>query len=421
MKNPMVNEMTPAILQGANVIMATPTWSLNGPNVFSANLVRGLKARQISAYVVLTRPDWLDHKPLSKPLDIPFETLPVNRFMSFRARCKTMTRYLEQRSPCIYIPNHDFGHSCISPELSSAIAIVGIVHSDDPQHYEHVARLGGYWNAVVAVSSAVAHESLKIAPSIRQRLSVIPYGVTSARALPYRSSASRRPLRAIYAGRLDQAQKRVLDLPGIVASAAELDVPIHLTIAGSGPAEVELKARFAANHTGPSVEFLGTLESAALSKVLGEQDVFLLTSAFEGLPIGVVEAMGQGCIPVVTDVRSGIPELVENDVDGFRVPVGDVQGFAKCLAALYRTPAKRRRMSEAAYAKAGSRCYRADHMVQSYIELFGTVLDEARRGTFRRPNGDIQAPPNLPWPEHLPGLLQCGGHHVKQLVGIRRP
>lgn len=395
-----------------NVVLATPAWSLNGPNVFSASLVRGLKVRNIPAHIVLTRPDCVDRKPLPVPPDVPIEKLPVNRFMSFRARCRVMLRYLEERSPCIYIPNYDVGHSCISPHLSPSIAIVGIVHSDDSRHYEHVARLGGYWNAVVAVSSAIADETRRIAPALAPRLSVIPYGIGVARAFPERSSGTR-PLRVVYAGRLDQPQKRVFDFVEIVRAVGELGVPIHLTIVGGGPAEAQLRARLG---TRQSLEFLGTLESEALARVLAGQDVFLLTSAFEGLPIGVLEAMGQGCIPVVSDVRSGIPELIEDRVNGFRVPIGDIRGFAMRLAELHKNGSMRRRMAQAALAKAGSGCYRLDHMVESYAALFETVLDAARRGAFRRPAGKIQPPPNLPWPERLPGVLQRWGHGVKQLL-----
>jgi hypothetical protein len=75
-----------------------PAWSLNGPNVFSRNLARGLIARQIPARIVLTRPDWLDSKPLPLPSDVPVEVLPVHPFLSLRARWKAMIAYLEERA-----------------------------------------------------------------------------------------------------------------------------------------------------------------------------------------------------------------------------------------------------------------------------------------------------------------------------------
>jgi glycosyltransferase involved in cell wall biosynthesis len=304
------------------------------------------------------------------------------------------------------------------------VAIVGIVHSDDPQHYEHVARLGKYWNAIVAVSPAIADETVKIAPSCSSRLAVIPYGVAPAANLPDRPSAG--PLRVVYAGRLDQPQKRVLDLAAIVKAAQDLGVPLRLTIAGGGPAEAQLRSRCAT--AGVCVEFLGTLGGEALTSVLAQQDVFLLTSGFEGLPISVLEAMGQGCIPVVRDLRSGIPELVVDGLNGFRIAGGplpgqpsgpeshDAQRFAKRLAELHANPGMRRQMSEAAYHTIRSGCYRLDSMVQSYVELFETVVDAAQSGAFRRPKGRIQPPPNLPWQEYLARPLQRAGHFGKQLL-----
>ena len=401
-----------------NVVLAAPTWSLNGPNVFSANLVRQLNARGIAAHVVLTRPDWLDAKPLPKPTDIGIRTLPVSPFMGFRHRCAAMVRYLEEHSPCIYVPNHDFGHSCVSPQLSNRIVTVGIIHSDDPQHYEHARRMGGYWNRAVAVSSAVAVETLKLAPSLAGRISVIPHGVAAATVLPDRPYGLDQPLRVIYAGRLDQPQKRVLDLPKILRAAALENVPMHLTIAGSGPVERQLKADFSALDAGHTVEFLGTVENATLAQIFARHDVFLLTSAFEGLPIALLEAMGQGCVPIAADIRSGIPELIDHGVDGFRVPIADIDGFAARIAALYGHPGKRRQMAYAAYVKASGGRYRMDQMTESYIRLFTEAHDEHQSGAFRRPQGRIRAPLDLRWTERLPATLQYWGHRARQALAV---
>jgi len=395
-----------------SVILATPAWSLNGPNVFSANLVRGLRARGIAAHIVITRPDWTDTKPLPRPADIPFETLPAARFLSYRARCRTMRAYLESRAPCIYVPNYDFGHSCVSAQLSNRVAVAGIIHSDDPQHYDHVARLGSYWNAVVAVSTSIREETLRIRPDLAGRICTIPYGIASAAQFPERSGAAGGVLRLVYTGRLDQPQKRVLDLPGIVRAALDRGVPVRLTVVGSGPAETELRARCAALGVASSVTFLSTLGSTELSAVLAGHDVFLLASAFEGLPISMLEAMGQGCVPVVTDIRSGVGELLDDGVQGFRVRAGDFAAFADRLATLQNDSALRRRMAEAAYEKAASGSFRLDRMVDRYVDLFTRMMTTP----FRRSPAGLSAPPNLPWQEHLPGLVQRGGHAVRELL-----
>src|SRR5262249_21337421 len=152
--------------------------------------------------------------------------------------------YLENLAPCIYIPNYDFIHSSVSPCLSEGVAIVGIVHSDDPQHYEHVSRLGRYWNAIVAVSPPIAAQTIALDPSFCSREAVVPYGIAVADSL--RDVREDSVLRIVYAGRLVENQKRILDLPRIVRVLVDRGVPVQLSIAGSGPDQGILTEKCAA-------------------------------------------------------------------------------------------------------------------------------------------------------------------------------
>ena len=139
---------------------------------------------------------------------------------SWPRRWRAMIDYLEARAPCIYIPNYDWQYSCVVPRLSKRVGVVGIVHSDDPAHYEHIDRLGAYWNAVVWVSPAIAEHLVASYPGVSNGLTTLPYGVAVfARVLPARPVRANSPLRLLYAGRLNQHQKRVLDLPAMVRAA----------------------------------------------------------------------------------------------------------------------------------------------------------------------------------------------------------
>jgi len=49
--------------------------------------------------------------------------------------------------------------------------------------------------------------------------------------------------------------------------------------------------------------------------------------------VALLDAMGAGLVPVVSDIASGVPEIVDA-TNGVRTPVGDVPGYAAAIAAL---------------------------------------------------------------------------------------
>ncbi len=389
--------------------MCSPVWSLNGVNVFSANLVRGLRDEGVDAQLLITLPEMHDPKPMPWPTDIPVETLPVRKGAGWPARWRAMKGYLEERAPCVYLPNYDFWHSCISPRLSRGVGIVGIVHSDDPQHYEHVARLGRYWNAIVAVSPEIAERTAALDRSFAPRVRTIRYGVEVPPALPPGERHPGTPLRIVYHGVLRQAQKRILDLAAVVGALQERGVPAKLTVVGGGPEEGRLRAAAAALPNPSAIQFLGIVPHWEVGSLLAKQDAFVLTSRFEGLPHALLEAMAQGCVPVVSDVRSGVPGLIRDGYNGFRVPVGQVGAFAERLAVLHRNRPLGREMARNAHRTIVEGGLRIGDMVRNYASLFDQVLREAASGAYRRPRGIMRLPPVLSWKDLMPTPLRSAG------------
>jgi len=411
----------PEATSKVRVVLAVPSWSLNGPVVFSANLARELVARGVDARIVLTRPDWVDRKPLPVPGDLPLDTLPLRRhaFRSARERWNAMVGYLDNLSPCVYIPNHDFWHSCVSPELGPHVIICGIVHSDDPEHYEHVQRLGEFWNGIVAVSPFIGQHLVSEFPSLASRVSVIPYGVPAAAVCPPRDSGTPdRELRVIYAGRLDQKQKQVLDLPRILQFAhQDLGVPATLTIAGEGHDGEALRAAAQSAGISNRIHFAGVLGRKDLLEEYRQHDVFLLPSAFEGLPLAMLEAMGQGCIPIATRTRSGASEVVRHGENGFLHEVGDVVGMARSLQSVWQATQERREfLSCGAHTTITRQGYGIASMADRYLGLFHELAGTA----FSRKYTHATKPPQMPWAETLPAPAQVAGNWIKRRLGLAR-
>jgi glycosyltransferase involved in cell wall biosynthesis len=266
------------------------------------------------------------------------------------------------------------------------------------------------------VSTVTRERAAALCPQLAQRLSVIPYGVTIAPQLHERAAAGA-PLQILYAGRLIQEQKRIFDLPKIVEALAHRGVPARLNIAGAGPQEAELKAACQQLVNQGLVRFHGILSQEQLPSVYEQNDVFILTSDYEGLPLALLEAMGHGCVPVVTDIPSGVPELLRDGVNGYLVPVGAMEVFADRLATLSRDAASRRNLAQKAYATVSQGGYGIEAMTSRYVDLFQEVWREVDSGAYRRSRARMRMPPFMrPWKDQLPRPVLVLGSGCKRIL-----
>jgi glycosyltransferase involved in cell wall biosynthesis len=110
----------------------------------------------------------------------------------------------------------------------------------------------------------------------------------------------------LFAGRL-HAQK---DPALLLDSMAALNKPnVHLLIAGDGDLKDAIHSKIGALGLSKQVTMLGPVAQAELAQLLRICSVFVLTSAYEGLPVVVLEALACGT-PVVTTRCGETPNLL---------------------------------------------------------------------------------------------------------------
>jgi hypothetical protein len=102
------------------------------------------------------------------------------------------------------------------------------------------------------------------------------------------------------------------------------------------------------------------------------------------MPLSLLEAMGQGCTPVVRRCDSGIPELITDGANGMIVESGDVNEFAQRISQLAARPDLRRQLSAAAWATIANGPFRSEEMIARYSALIDHVEQEMRSGHFVR-------------------------------------
>jgi len=362
------------------------------------------------------------------PDDIRVEQLPIDKNVGWRVRWSALIHYLKQHAPCVYLPNYDSHCAAIIPQLPDQVIAVSVIHAHDDLYYEQLHRLGPYLNAAVTVSQALTEEVTRLEADLGPRIFHIPYGIDIPAHPVEKRVGDNIPLRIVYAGRLAQQYKRILEMPKIIAALKERQVPFELWLMGTGPEQQYLLESCAQWMFDGQVRFLGTLSNTYAQQVFALSDVFILTSDSEGLPISLLEAMGQGCVPVVTDIRSGMKQVVRDGENGFCVPVGDVSAFVERLTCLQRDPVLRRTMAASAYRTVRTGGYTISDMTRSYLTLFERAFDAVNTGVFFRPHGKILPPPDLKniaswqnvlWTSSLQSLSRAGKNLLQLYVSRR--
>jgi len=130
----------------------------------------------------------------------------------------------------------------------------------------------------------------------------------------------------VYIGRLGD-EKRLKDLKPILQQLPNS----RLCIVGGGPQEAELHKHFQNTNT----IFTGQLSGDELSKHFASADVFVMPSDSETLGFVVLESMASG-VPVVAANAGGIPNLIQDQKDGFLVTPGNTTEYLHRLKQLQK-------------------------------------------------------------------------------------
>ena len=162
--------------------------------------------------------------------------------------------------------------------------------------------------------------------------------------------------------------KRVLDVIAIF-ERVQKEVPARLLMVGDGPDRGKVEQYCREHHICGSITFIGSLP--LVEEVLVGADLFLLPSESESFGLSALEAMS--CqVPVIASNAGGLPEVIDDGVTGFLLPVGDVEGMAAAALRLLGDDDLRRRFGEEGRRQAVER-FSQDAVVGRYRSLYQKV------------------------------------------------
>jgi len=147
---------------------------------------------------------------------------------------------------------------------------------------------------------------------------------------------SSRALRLVCTRRLEP----VFDHPTIIGALARLKekgIEFRMTFVGDGSLLDTLKQDAGDVGLNGSVSFTDRVNNDDLPEILGQNDVYLSASLWDGTSLSLLEAMATGVFPVVSDIKANAA-LLRHNVDGLLHKVGDADDLAKCILWLYEHP-----------------------------------------------------------------------------------
>ncbi|MCR6629395.1 MAG: glycosyltransferase [Magnetospirillum sp.] len=236
-------------------------------------------------------------------------------------------------------------------------------HNDEPFHHGIGQAWMARWAArradgIIAISGAVARflrtQGLP-ADKIRQvhyGLDPIPYGQVAAaqvEAVRQEWGIARGTMVVGSVGRLVPQKAMHVLLQGFAQFADAAILPTRLVIVGTGPLEGEL--RLEARKLGIEDRVVWAGFRTDIAAVMAAFDVFVLTSAWEGFGLVLLEAMAANR-PIVASRISAIPEIVAEGESGFLVDSGAAGQVAAALAKLADADL-RERMGQAGHRRLG--------------------------------------------------------------------
>ncbi|GAB4344476.1 MAG: glycosyltransferase family 1 protein [Leptolyngbyaceae cyanobacterium] len=135
----------------------------------------------------------------------------------------------------------------------------------------------------------------------------------------------------LYVGRLS-AEKEIDRIKPVMEA-----IPgARLALVGDGPHRQALEKHF----EGTPTHFVGYLQGLELGAAFASADAFIFPSRTETLGLVLLEAMAAGC-PVVAARSGGIPDIVEDGVNGFLFDPNDENGAIVATQRLFANPQER--------------------------------------------------------------------------------
>jgi glycosyltransferase involved in cell wall biosynthesis len=238
-------------------------------------------------------------------------------------RCKLIRKYINKDDIII---SNDGGLELDTIRLMNLKnPVTYIMHGDFDYYYKCIEKNIDIINSIITVSEYINRQIKDSYPLFNGVIETIYFPIPQVPNQPNTAILKNHDtIKVIYTGALIE-RKGIHLFEKIVENLKELKVNFQFTIIGTGPLIEKVKTLVTHNK---EVNYLGQKSNEEILKLLPSYDILILPSSAEGLPVSIVEAMKAGLAIVASNIKSGIPELVQDGITGYKAELNNCRAFA---------------------------------------------------------------------------------------------
>ena len=247
---------------------------------------------------------------------------------------------------------------CCYPDL---VEIISTIRGGQEQIYEAYMDFRKCPDLYIGVSQDIRRSMIQRGIAPEKILTMcVPFACEKVLKRTYTTNEAL-PVKIGYAGRMEKIQKRMDLLLKLFARLDEKKIDFEAELAGDGPMREEMGEFVCSNHLESKVKFLGRIQRSEIPAFWKKQDICVNIADYEGRSHSIIEAMGNGAVPVVTDT-SGVRDDIVDGINGYVVPLGDYSAMADKIAYLVKNRERLLEMGKAAHDEVYPKSRMEDHL-----------------------------------------------------------
>lgn len=289
---------------------------------------------------------------------MPCITAPCGGFFDFRSK-RVLKQFLKEQHPDI-----------VMTWMNRATELVGRLHSK--KHYQHIARLGGYYNLkyyqhcdqFIGNTQGICDYIVRSGIAAN-RVHHISNFVTETPGTPLQRPRDQPLLATLARLHPNKGLETLIEAMTHVKQA-------ELWIGGAGPLHASLQKLITQLNLNQRVKLLGFIDKP--EDVIATCDLFICPSRHEPLGNVILEAWAQSK-PVLSTCSRGATELITHAENGYLTPIDDAANMATAIKELLKDSKLMHTLAQQGHARY-EQCFSKDIITTQYLALFDVLTKQ---------------------------------------------